>query len=225
MSKRNILQEILDKKVRSECDERLKSYILRTDCVRNSHLLLMGLEAKESKTINPELSRYYPVAIVAGIEGYFRSAIADLINSGTPFIERVTNLSNVKLNLDIAAAIQKKEISLGDYVSHFLSISSLDDINKAMSALLEVDFIDHVCSSEFELYTDEDPISLRENRDDFIKSIKELFTIRHLICHEYSNDLYIDNGKILRFFVSAEFLVSFTEVILVTAIHDSETLK
>ena len=161
-----------------------------------------------------ELSRYFPVALVACIEGYFRMAIANLIDKGSPFIDRVSDLRDINISVDVAVAIQTKKVTLGEYISHFLSISNLEDINRAISALLKIDFLETLLSSQFHLFEEDPPIQLDQARGDFILAVQELFQTRHMLCHEFASDMRVDNAGMLRFFTATDVLVSLAEVII-----------
>lgn len=213
MAQRNILEEIIEKRERLISTDRFDNFKKRMDEIDDSYQFLMSITAPDTTRCNEELSRYYPVAFVAMIEGYFRTVISDLINKGSPFVERATKLSNVKLNVETASAIQLQKITVGEYVAHFLRISSLDDINRAMSHLLNFDFLDHLITSEFDLFEDES-LTLREARADFIQTVKDLFTMRHMLCHEFSENISIDNGRYFKFALASEYLISLSEVVI-----------
>lgn len=151
MARRNLLEEILAKRARSPTgNARFDLFGKRYDRLREAFVQLLDRLSKsgpESTTVDVEVMRHFPVALVACIEGYFRQAITDLIDKGSPFIERVAKLHDINISLDAAAAIQTRKVSLGEYISHFLSLSSLDEINRALSVLLDFDFLDRIVSS------------------------------------------------------------------------------
>ena len=215
MARRDLLNEIIKKRTRHPADvTRLRLFNTRLDSLKQVIMQLLEQSSPESTEANVELSRYFPVALVACIEGYFRIAIADLIDKGSPFIERVPKLRDVSISVDAAVAIQVKKASLGEYVSHLLSISSLEDVNRALGTLLELDFLETLLSSQFDLFDGEPPVQLDEVRSDFILAVKELFQIRHMLCHEFAPDLALDNAELLRLFTAAEVLVALAEVII-----------
>ncbi len=216
MSKRNLVKEIINKRERTTSQHRLDAFVSRQASIDDSYKMLLDLESDDSISCDKELSRHYPVALVALVEGYFRSVIADLVNHGSPYVERATSLTNVKLNIETAAAIQNQQVTLGEYVAHFLSISNLEDINSSMSCLLGIDFLDHLISSEFNIFEDESSLTLREDRAEFISAVKDMFNTRHMLCHEFSHDISINNAEYFRFSTGAELLVSLTEVILMS---------
>ncbi|MDA3945787.1 MAG: hypothetical protein PF439_03800 [Helicobacteraceae bacterium] len=222
MAQRNILDEIIEKRNRTVTKNRFDSFKNRLDSIDDSYKFLMSTTTPDATRCNEELSRYYPIALVAMTEGYFRTVISDLINKGSPFIERATQLSNVKLNVETASAIQLQKITIGEYVAHFLRISSLDDINRAMSHLLNLDFLDHLVDSEFDIF-DDGSLTLREDRANFIQAVKDLFSMRHMLCHEFSENISIDNGGYFRFVLSCEYLICLSEVVI--NFHEQENVS
>lgn len=218
MTRRNLLDEILSKRGRHPTDKtRIHLFKERFQHLNDTFTRLLAVSAKtnpESTIFDVEVIRYFPVSLVACIEGYFRIAIADLINEGSPFIERVARLRNMRISVEAVVAIQSHKTSLGEYVSHFLSLSSLEDINRALSVLLDFDFLDRVLSSRFDVFKDNEPLELSEVRGPFVVAIKELFHTRHILCHEFAPNLTIDNSQILRAFTATSFFVALSEVVI-----------
>lgn len=135
-----------------------------------------------------EALRYIPVGLVACIEGYFRVAYADLINSGSPFIENVVKLDqlNIKLDLQLAIDMRQKSVTLGDFVAHALPTSSLFDINKHMTILIGPDFLGEMKAA---LPRTEDmrplfPEEPRAKEARVISGVTRAFELRHIFCHE-----------------------------------------
>ena len=215
MGRRNLQDEILQKRGRRPAGAtRIDLYTSRSVKLLEAlqHLLREG--DPEDTTCEAEFTRYFPVALVACVEGYFRMAIADLIDRGPPFIDRVVKLRDINVSTEVAVAIQTRKISLGEYISHFITISSLEDICRALSALLDMDFLDRLLSSRFHLYRDEPPIQLEEARGDFVVAVRDLFHTRHMLCHEFVPDLSVDNGEMMRAFTATDVLISLSEMII-----------
>lgn len=215
MARRDLLEEILQKRGRHPADAtRLDLFNKRSERLRHAIQQLLEQSAPDATEADTELSRYFPVALVACVEGYFRLAIADLIDKGSPFIERLPKLRDINISIDAAVAMQTKKITLGEYISHFLALSNIEDINRALSALLDLDFLETLLSGRFHLFDEEPPILLEEVRGDFMAAIKDLFHTRHMLCHEFAPDLKIDNAAMLRAFTATDVLVSLSEVII-----------
>lgn len=218
MTRRNLLEEILSKRGRHPTDKtRLDLFNQRFNSLHKTFMELLAESVKtnpESTIFDVEIIRYFPISLVACIEGYFRMAIADLIKRGSPFIERVTYLRDVNISVDAAMAMQTRKISLGEYISHFLSLSNFGNINRALSVLLDFDFLDRILSSRFDVFKDYGSVQLDEVRGPFIVTINELFHTRHILCHEFAPDLGIDNSQIMKAFIVTSFFVALSEVII-----------
>jgi hypothetical protein len=215
MGRRNLLDEILQKRRRRPAAAtRIDLYRTRSVKLLEAFKQLLKQGDPKATICEAEFTRYFPVALVACIEGYFRMAIADLINKGSPFIDRVIKLRDVNVSIDVAVAIQTSKISLGEYIAHFLSISSLEDICRALSALLDMDFLERLLSSHFHLFEDEPPFQLEGARGDFVAAVRDLFHTRHMLCHEFVPDLSVDNGEMMRAFAATDVLVSVSEIII-----------
>ena len=124
------------------------------------------------KMDNPQLLEYVPVKIVACFEQFFRAEYQEIL--ANPKVRK--NLKNIdlfkdtKFNFDVIGAFEENTISLSDYLSLLISCSNLSDIDDAISKLLEIKFL-----SEFRK---------KDNGKVILKSICEIFRLRHIYCHE-----------------------------------------
>jgi len=93
----------------------------------------------EDAQLDQELLRYFPVGIVACVEGFFRQAIKELLDSGGPFYQRFASSAqskDLKLDLEVIAAITGQTVTVGEIAAHHLPLSSLDPIESIMAVLL-----------------------------------------------------------------------------------------
>ena len=94
--------------------------------------------------------------------------------------ENVRNFKDLKLDIDVVLAIHKKDVSLGDFVSHLVPLSNFDALNSAMSILLGEKFMRLVETVEWE-----NSAGNTVKYDPFItQHLIELFDIRNNYCHE-----------------------------------------
>lgn len=121
---------------------------------------------------NPQLLEYVPVKIVACFEQFFRAEYQEILDN--PQIKQ--NLKNIdlfkdtKFNFDVIGAFEDNAISLSNYLSLLIPCSKLADIDNAISKLLGINFL-----LEF---------GKKENGEAILKSVQEIFRIRHIYCHE-----------------------------------------
>ena len=139
MSKRNYIDEILDRKQRL-----LKGASREDQFRRRVHPLVKGFRVIKSlnKSVDyrDEWLKYGVIGYMACVEGYFRVLIADLIDAGAPFSENVANFKDLKLGVDSVIAIHSKKITLGDFVANLLPLNNFQDIANNLSVILGLDF-------------------------------------------------------------------------------------
>ncbi len=125
------------------------------------------------KIENNKLLEFIPIKIIACFEAFFRGIYKEIID--TPKyrkrLKEVISLKNINFDFDILGAFQDNEISLGDYISHIIPCSKLEDINSNISNLLNIKFIDEI--------KNKNNIS-----SELLDSINNTFNLRHILCHE-----------------------------------------
>jgi hypothetical protein len=139
-----------------------------------------------------ELAKYISIGFIACLEGYFRLAIRDLVDAGPPFQANVSNLKDVKIDLKQVVEIQKRRATLGEFVSHSISLSNLDDINEVLSTLLGTDFLKEMKSVPLPLLDEPKTLVEMDIADRVMKDVKYSFEHRHLFAHELAPKLKVD---------------------------------
>ena len=184
MPRRNYIDEIL--KRRERLFRRLPRWKQTSRRLLRISDTLKYIEKR--KGIEPkyrgEVMRYFPVAMVACMEGYFRLVVRDLVNAGHPFRERVADLEKMEIGLESLLAIADRQLSPGDFVSHFLRFNNLDDIQRNMSKLHDRDFLHEVKTWEVAMGDGKTPIVLGELQPPVVPLLERLFELRHIYCHE-----------------------------------------
>ena len=169
--------------------EEIRGRMVATDWDNGITKLLFLCDQMKGLQEETEQQSYFLVASIAAIETYFRWEIRRLVDSGDQ--RYVNNLRlddlQIKINHDLAAALNRRRVTIGELVAHSVGLSNLDAINKSMSTLLEADFIELVKEAR-------DPHSRREHGEnaptiirsagDTIANVRRAFELRHIICHE-----------------------------------------
>lgn len=191
-----------------------------------------------------EIFKYIPIGIVACIEGYFRWAIKALIDLGSPYSENVHDLAksrDIKFDLTIVQAIQGKNITLGDFVSHLLSTNKFKDVNANMSSIIKNDFFEKLkpilpkfrepyILEKYEQYLEKyketendlgyyhfidnfvpDEKVIEETRNLVYEHLSKIFELRHIQCHELVGIQDVDASGIGDYFESAKTFLWATE--------------
>lgn len=176
------------------------------------------LEEGQLYVLDLLLPRQLPIMMVAAMESFFRSAVGELIDHGEPYAERAADLikaSNQTPDYPIFLAIQNKKFTIGQFISHMVSLNSLESITAALSTLLDADFLQLL--KEVELTSkhwnaQRLPVHrIAEDPGPIFSSVKILVEIRNAIAHEGSRSVhakikdiaeYCDRTKV--FLIAAE---------------------
>jgi uncharacterized protein YecT (DUF1311 family) len=149
-------------------------------------------------------NRYYPVALVACMEAFFRSLIAELIDHGTPYADRSQELVR-SLKFDYAAirGIQGKRVSLGELIAFSLPFSAMAHIEGPMSTLLEQPFFSRLVTvgDHWEATVNRKPVApIILNLDAVKRTTVRLFEVRHIVAHEVPSGEVFRRDEVSAFF-------------------------
>ena len=124
------------------------------------------------KTEGSKLLEYVPVKIVACFEQFFRDEYKEILyNPKTKKrLKDVEPFKNAKFDFDILGAFEDNTFSLSDYLSYLVPCSRLEDINNALSQLLQIKFLEE--------------ISKKKKGKQILQTVNEVFRLRHVYCHE-----------------------------------------
>ncbi|GAL73427.1 lysozyme inhibitor LprI family protein [Jejuia pallidilutea] len=147
---------------------------------------------------NKEILKYIPIATVACFESFFRSIVAELIDKGEPYNQNVLKFNqsnNIRFDFNIVNAIQKKKISIGDFISHILSCNNIKDFNSNLSILTQLDFLEEL--KKFEPKSISKPTIdtaklFKEKTSVILESIDYIFRLRHIFCHEFATNIELE---------------------------------
>lgn len=182
MSKRDYITEIVDVRSRLGKSSTLWSHFnARYAAVLNAANFLR--KTKRSKNAK-ELAKYVPIGSVACLEQYFRRWAGRLIDAGKPFITRIARFPAITFNHASVIALNDKTISLGEFLSHQLHLSTLDDVNSEFSKLL----YEQDAGTSFLEELKRTSVTIDGSKwgcdTGTIKEVKELYRYRHIFCHE-----------------------------------------
>jgi hypothetical protein len=132
--------------------------------------------------VRVEVARYFPIAAVACLEGYYEMVYADLINAGDPYTGNATAFKDVRLGVKELLAVQCNETNVGELIAHQLPHNGLGDIDKNMSTLTGRDFLKELRDRKnFESLCKE---ATERHTVHPVKLIERTFELRHIFCHE-----------------------------------------
>jgi len=207
---RDIINGIIQSRSRRKSDSAKLELFMRLSTLERAF--------ENRRELDAELLKYFPVALVACLEGYFRLAIKEMIDTGSPFLERSAELlRNAKLDFDVLKALHGKQITIGEFIAHNIPISRLSHINHALSALLGKDML-----AELRTVADRWSYEVQGNPKTPILSepdgtnaaVSKTFELRHIICHEMASSYEVEVSDIERgFTATAMFLKAADELI------------
>jgi len=161
---------------------------------------------RNQKDHDGELVRYFPVALIACVEGYFRMAIKDLIDTGDPYLSNAEKpASSIRLDFSVVRAVHGKAITVGELVAHGIQLSRLEHIDVALSTILGTGFL-----KGLETVTDrwaheiggKEVAPILENPNEVFADVARTFELRHIICHEIASAYEIKLEEVARCFES-----------------------
>jgi len=167
-------------------------------------LRLFALESafKDHDRRSTELTRYFPVALVACIEGYFRLAIKELVDAGEPFLSNAGGLaSSFKLDFTVLKAIHGRAVTVGELVGHGVPLSRLEHIEHSLSSLLGTSFLTRMrsVSDRWAHEVRGAPLApILSDPDRVFSDVATAFELRHIICHELASAHEVEYEQVAR---------------------------
>jgi hypothetical protein len=178
--KRDVIAEILEKRKRLG----RKTVRAQTAITRGLAILPLINETRRIRvapSTKREISQHVAVALIGLLEGYLRVVIRDLINSGAPFRDNATKFEGLRIDTAVVLRMQTARVSAGELIAHLLPISSVEDIQRHMGALMDIDFFTELRgqpAGNNKTYATVEPNAWA--------AIAEVFGDRHVICHEFT---------------------------------------
>tara|TARA_Y100001937_G_C7120546_1_gene332350 strand:- start:878 stop:1618 length:741 start_codon:yes stop_codon:yes gene_type:complete len=129
--------------------------------------------------------KYIPVSLVACIESFFRLVFARTIDAD-PFYKINAAKFDIKFSLQAAIDLDAHNLSIGEFISHLLKASNINDIDSNMSQILGENYLTNFKKWRKKLDMQEElfPIADSDKDADILGKLDRLFKLRHCICHE-----------------------------------------
>lgn len=159
--------------------------------------------------VNQEmLFEYVPVKIVACFQEFFRNIYKDFIDN-PKFRKNIAKLDlfkDIVYDAEILAAFQDEDITLGEYISYLIPCNKYEDINKTISSLAEVNFSKLMHEQVGDC-------------DELLKDIQDIFSCRHIVCHEVPRKHTIKKETVEKWIGSASAFVELTDNVVMDIIY------
>lgn len=166
-----------------------------------SRIFQLEIAYRHLDRADTELARYFPVAIVACMEGYFKLAIAELIDSSDIYLSNASPLfgNKSKTDFETIKALAGKKLSIGELVAHTISYSSLENIDSALSTVTGAKFLTELKTTHdrWAHEINKEPITpIIKDSNSVYESVKNIFLMRHIVCHELASDYQFNFDQI-----------------------------
>jgi hypothetical protein len=170
------------------------------------------------------LMEFIPMRIATCVEVYSREIIRELVDTDEKYVDSATELvKNAKFDLVFAAHLAGKKLSIGDFVAHTVSINSVDAVISVVSKLIP-DFTQKMKNSHARWLEDESVWPLPpiiSDYDDTIKTLSNMFEIRHILTHELPTNQVIEESDISKMCVAAINFVDACDWVIVAEVLGS----
>lgn len=219
-NRRNIVKEIIEIKSRRKTDIPGSELFLRLLRVESSY--------QQRDKENKELLKYFPIAVVACIEMYFRLVIKKLIDFGEPYLsnsEVVMPKGNV--GFELLKALHGQSITIGDIISHSVPISNLSHLSSHMSKLMDIDFLKEVSlvHNRWEVEVLNKPsVPIIQEADSTFKYVTKTFELRHIFCHEMASEHEVEDYEIEKCFDHSILFLKATEELIFKTLYPNAPL-
>ena len=148
----------------------------------------------------PELLRYYPIALVACLESWSRLAIRELVDFGDPYLGNARQLvQRERFDYQILAGLHGRTITIGEVISQYPSISSLEQTIAIMGPLIGKDFREGVSSvhDRWKVEIEKQPKApIIADIDETFRYVDRTFELRHIFCHEIATAIEVERNEI-----------------------------
>ncbi|HKZ03489.1 MAG TPA: hypothetical protein VJ180_14705, partial [Pyrinomonadaceae bacterium] len=217
---RDVIQEVADVRQRRRFGEAMSELPVR--------LFALEQAFKKHDKAASELTRYFPVALIACVEGYFRMAIKDLVDAGEPYLTNAEKpASAVKLDFSVLRAVHGKAITVGELVGHSVQLSRLEHIEAALSSLLGTGFLQALRTTTDRWAHEvkgEPATPILTKPDEVFADVARTFELRHIICHEIASAYEIESEEVARCFESCVAFLRAADECISETIHPGAPL-
>jgi hypothetical protein len=135
-----------------------------------------------------EAADFIPIRLVTMLEVFTRTWIATLVDAGEPYVERAGELvgGSLKFDFGVVRALAGKQVSVGELVSHSISINQMADLETTFTTLIGAKVFPAIAQLSdrwaSEVEDVHDPIIA--DVEDLRRQLAALFAARHIVVHE-----------------------------------------
>lgn len=207
---RRIIEQIVSTRSRLRFERSETELFARLNEIKSSY--------KRMDPTVPEFLRYYPTALIACVESYFRLAIKELIDSGEPYLGNSRQLLRREgYDFDILIGLHGEKITIGDVISHHPSISNIGHVIALMNRVTDTDFRKAIIEvhDRWNMEIEKNPKEpIIFDIDETLGYVERTFGLRHVLCHETATAVQIEVEEIEKcIYHTSNFLKASSELI------------
>ncbi len=181
-------------------------------------------EADAVSGSSPEFIEFIPIRLVTILEVFLRGVIAELIDERDDYFERSDKLvKGAKFDLAFAAHIDRRELTIGDFVAHAVSLNNVESIISTLDTLL-LDFPAKLRTAHPRWTEESEDWPLRPIIDDcdlVMASLARLYEVRHVLTHELPSSPFLVPAEVPKLSKAAKSFIAATDWVVVEALHGS----
>jgi len=169
---------------------------------------------------------FFPIRLVTIFETSIRDIAKQAVNHGPPYAQRGMELVArwpSKTILDALHAINQKDLTLGDFVSHGLPTGRMDEVLSTLGIIFGKTFREDLANSRTRWIEDEEegieaPL-LITNLSETIGCLDRLLQVRHILVHERPRECPYQADDLPTFFDHAGQFLGGLDWLLVNRLH------
>ena len=143
------------------------------------------------KKIKSELYRYIPIGSIACLEGWYRIAVANLIDSNPKCRCNAESFREPKFEVRDVLAVHYRHLTAGELVAHMLQMNRLRDVNDSLTTIIGSDFTELFKSVCINPKRAPNPVTFGAEAGLIFKDVKDTFDLRHIFSHELATSMVV----------------------------------
>lgn len=210
-------QQIIEWKARREEHRRFGAELV-------AQIDALGAEVGTIAELAPTHLQFVPIRLVTILEVFLREVIAELVDGDETTFDRAEKLTKgAKIDLTFAAHVNRRELTIGDFIAHAVSINGLDGILGILDTLIP-GFADKlkVVHARWSEESDNWPLPpIVTHYDTMMAALSRLFEVRHVLTHELPSEAVFDPEGIDAFIDATRTFVEGADWAVVEVLHGS----
>lgn len=168
--------------------------------------------------------QFVPIRLVTILEVFLREVIAELVDGDEATFQRAEKLvKGAKIDLTFAAHVNRRELTIGDFIAHSVSLNGIDGILAILDTLIPG--FAHKLKAAHPRWSEESddwPLPpIVTNYNAMMVALSRLFEVRHVLTHELPADPVFDLSDLTAFIDAARTFVDGVDWAIVEVLHGS----